>query len=160
MNSQFKHCIDKHKLIKVKDTADLISKELSESQSDLSSAQSSLNEKNHKWTIVQAYYSMFHASKALIYKKGYREKSHHCLAIALKALFVDENIMEEKYYNYFRDCMALRHDADYGMIYSAESSKEVVDWAKEFLKEAKKLIDGDESDVCSSNSTKKKTRTP
>ncbi|VVC02388.1 HEPN domain protein [uncultured archaeon] len=143
MDKRFKKCLDENKLAEVKDAADLIVKELLAAEADLASAQTSLREENHKWATVQAYYSMFHAAKALIYKKGYREKSHQCLAIALKALYVDENKMEEKHYNHFRDCMALRHDADYGMVYSAESAKEVVGWADEFLKIAKTLLGSD-----------------
>lgn len=142
MDKRFKKCLDEKKLVKVKDVTDLITKELLAAVLDLAAAKTSLSEENHKWATVQAYYSMFHAAKALVYFKGYREKSHQCLGVALKALYADGNAMEEKHSNRFRDCMALRHDADYGMVYSAESSKEVVEWADEFLKEAKRLLDG------------------
>ena len=40
---------------------------------------------------MQSYYSMFHAAKALVLKKGYREKSHFCLIIALRELYVNKN---------------------------------------------------------------------
>ena len=143
MDKRFKTCLDENKLVGVKDAADLIAKELSAAEMDLTAAQTSLIGKDPKWATVQAYYSMFHAAKALIYHKGYREKSHQCLGVALKALYVDENAMEEKHFNRFRDCMALRHDADYGMVYSAESSKEVVKWAGEFFEMAKALLGTD-----------------
>ncbi len=141
MDSRFRQCLDESKLIKVKDAPDLAAKELLAAAMDLSSARTSFSEENHKWATVQAYYSMFHAAKALVYSKGYREKSHQCLAVALKALYSDANALDVKHCNRFRDCMALRHDADYGMVYSAQSSREVVGWAGEFLEAAKKLLE-------------------
>jgi len=39
---------------------------------------------------------MFHAARALIYSKGYREKSHYYLVVALQALFVDKGLIEEE----------------------------------------------------------------
>jgi uncharacterized protein (UPF0332 family) len=32
---------------------------------------------------------MFHSARALLYNENYREKSHHCLIIALKAIYVE-----------------------------------------------------------------------
>jgi len=112
MDKRFKKCLDGNRLVKVKEAGDLVAKELAGAETDLSSARISLSAENHKWAAVQAYYSMFHAAKALIYRKGYREKSHQCLGVALKALYADENLMGEKHCDRFRDCMALRHDAD------------------------------------------------
>ena len=36
--------------------------------------------------------------------------------------------------------MALRQDADYGLIYSDKSAEEVAIWAKDFLAAAKKIL--------------------
>ena len=81
---------------------------------------------------------MFHTAKALVYRKGYREKSHVCLSIALRALY--EDVVDAKHFERFRDCMNLRQDADYGMIYSDRSAREVTDWAEEFLKAAREAL--------------------
>ena len=62
------------------------------------------------------------------------------LSVALKALFVDGNRMQSVHYERFRDCMNLRQEADYGMIYSEKSAEEVAEWASEFLAEAKRLL--------------------
>lgn len=140
MDSRFKKCLYESKLVKVEVQPDLVKKEISEAESDLKSAQTSLAEGNPKWATVQSYYSMFHAAKALVLSAGYREKSHYCLSIALKALFVDQNILPPAQLNRFRDCMEMRHEADYGSIYSGESSGEAVGWASEFFEEAKKIL--------------------
>lgn len=138
MDSRFKDCIEEGKLVKIGIQQDLIAKEFGAAELDLQSAQASIKENNPKWATVQAYYSMFHTAKALVYSKGYREKSHVCLSIALRALY--ENVMDAKHFERFRDCMNLRQDADYGMIYSDKSAEEVARWAGEFLAEAKRLL--------------------
>jgi uncharacterized protein (UPF0332 family) len=78
---------------------------------------------------------MFHSAKALVLSKGYREKSHLCLSIALKTLFAGE--IENAHFNNYRDAMHLREDADYGLIYSGNSAKMAIDWAKNLLEQAK-----------------------
>ncbi len=140
MDSRFSRCLKEGKLVKIGVQPDLAKKEADAAAYDLQSAEKSLEEGNPKWATVQAYYSMFHTAKALAFHKGYREKSHACLSIALKALFVDANEMEAGQFEHFRDCMALRKDADYGLIYSDKSAEEVVRWAREFLAAAGKIL--------------------
>jgi len=140
MDERFERCLKEGKLVKEKHQPDLVEKELKAAESDLETAEKSVSEANFKWATVQAYYTMFHTAKALVMSKGYREKSHACLSIALKALFVDSGVIEAKHHNRFRDCMNLREDADYGMVYSESSAKAAVEWAKEFLEDAKEKI--------------------
>ena len=53
-----------------------VERELTEAKGDLDSAKKSLLESDFKWTIIKAYYSMFHACKSLLFSAGYVEKSH------------------------------------------------------------------------------------
>lgn len=138
MDSRFRQCLEEKKLVKIEIQMDLIGKEIKAAEFDLESAEKSLKEGNPKWATVQAYYSMFHTAKALVYRKGYREKSHACLSIALRALY--ENVMDARHFERFRDCMNLRQDADYGMIYSDKSAETVATWAKEFLEGARAAL--------------------
>ncbi len=140
MDSRFRECLDEGRLVKIGVQQDLVKKELDAAEFDIASAEKSLKGDNPKWATVQGYYAMFHTAKALVYNKGYREKGHFCLSIALKELFVNGNLIEAKHYERFRDCMNLRQDADYGLLYSDKSAEEVVLWAREFLAEAKKML--------------------
>jgi uncharacterized protein (UPF0332 family) len=140
LDSRFALCLEEGKLVKIGVQPDLVQKELDAAEFDLKSSEKSLGEGNPKWATVQAYYSMFHTAKALCLSKGYREKSHACLSIAIRALFVDSSELEARQLEHFRDCMALRKDADYGLVYSDKSAEEVVGWAREFLSAARKLL--------------------
>jgi uncharacterized protein (UPF0332 family) len=140
MDERFDNCIKDGKLKKVKPDIDMMFKEMEAAESDLMTANRSLKDGNPKWAIIQCYYSMFHTSKALALSKGYREKSHACLSIALKALFIDSSALEKRHFDRFRDCMALREDADYGLVYSENSAKSALEWAKDFLTAADSII--------------------
>jgi len=140
MDEQFERCVKEGKLVLERQQPDLVRKELDAAESDLESARSSVSEGDFKWATIQAYYSMFHIAKALVLSKGYREKSHLCLSIALKALFVDSSIMEGRHLDRFRDSMNMRKDADYGLVYSESSADSGVEWAEEFLESARRII--------------------
>ncbi len=86
MNSEFQRCIDQGKLKPFKASKEMIRKEIASSAYDLERAERSLKEKDAKWATIQSYYSMFHSARALIFNKGYREKSHRCLLVALQEL--------------------------------------------------------------------------
>ena len=53
----------------------LFRKELESAEDDLGDAKRSLSDGRFKWATIQAYYAIFHAARALLYPKGYRERS-------------------------------------------------------------------------------------
>lgn len=89
MKYQFERCKEKGKILKIQIDYELVKKELDEADIDLKSTQKSLEEGNYKWTIVQSYYSMFHAFRGLLFSRGFREKSHIYLKHAIEVLFVE-----------------------------------------------------------------------
>ena len=56
---------------------------------------------------------MFHAARALLYWQGFREKSHYCLGISLRALFVETGKLSVEFLEAFNNAMLLRESADY-----------------------------------------------
>ncbi len=75
MRYQFEQCLERGKIVKIEIAPDIISKEINEAKNDLDSCERSIQERNFKWAIIQAYYSMFHSFRALIFSKGYSEDS-------------------------------------------------------------------------------------
>lgn len=99
-------------------------------QADLLAAERSLAELQEKWAIIQGYYSIFHSLRALVFSRGYREKSHRCLKYAVEALFVDEGLLGSEILEQFSFAMDLREGADYGCIYDRDSARLVVESAR------------------------------
>ena len=126
------------KIIRSRISKGMVLKELEASKNDLGAARKSRDEEDYKWATVQAYYSIFHAAKALLYSKGFREKSHRGLLAALRQLYPREipgSMLDD-----FREAMELRESADYGLVWSDESATNVLDTAEAFLHKVKSIL--------------------
>ncbi len=140
MTYQFEQCISKGKIVKIGIDHDLISKEINEAEHDLNSSEKSLQEGNFKCAIIQAYYSMFHSFRALLFSKGFREKSHTCLKYAIESLFVDSGLLDNTLVNDFDYAMKMREGADYGHIYSEDSALELKKSADRIYEVARRMV--------------------
>ncbi|MBD3271863.1 MAG: HEPN domain-containing protein [Elusimicrobia bacterium] len=140
MNEEFRAGINKKRILTFSKGKLLVQKELCSAQDDLNEAKDRMNNKKYKYVTITAYYSMFHSALALLYSKGYREKSHYYLLVALNALFVNAGLLEEKTIKDFRDAMVLREEADYHGEFSQEGALSCLESADKFLFYAKKIL--------------------
>jgi uncharacterized protein (UPF0332 family) len=115
--------VNKSKLKKVKFSPEMYQKEFRVSKLDLETAQKSLQDGNFKWAVIQAYYAIFHAARALLFKSGYREESHLALKLAFKALYIETGILSIDTYNALERGMSLREMADYKETYSQSGAE-------------------------------------
>jgi uncharacterized protein (UPF0332 family) len=141
VNQEFKQCLENKKLASFARGKKLVKKELSVARSDLADAKAGYENGRHKWSTIQGYYAMFHASRALVYSQGYREKSHYCLAVALRAFFVDEGKMDAQLVRDFLNAMNLRESADYEAEFSQSGAKAVIASAEKFIEKATAILD-------------------
>lgn len=131
--------VNKGWLTKIKSDKAIIAKELEAANYDLSSAKNSLENKDYKWCIVKSYYAIFHSSRALLFKLGFKEKNHFVIGIILEELS-KEGKLENKFANDFYAAKDAREDADYRSVYSAENAEYFVDLAEEFIKKINELL--------------------
>jgi uncharacterized protein (UPF0332 family) len=136
---EFERCLKKKGLRISADARHWIKKELGDAANDLHEAESGLTRESYKWSTVQSYYAMFHAARALLYAKGYREKSHYCLRIAIEVLYVEPGDMPQHMINAFEVAKELRENADYESESSESGAEKLVKAAQEFLKLTKML---------------------
>ena len=141
MNQEFKQCLESGKITSFPKGKKLVEKELSVARSDLLDAKTGYENGRYKWSTIQAYYAMFHAARALIYSRGYREKSHYCLLIALRALFIEEGKLNAQTGRDFLNAMNLRETADYQSEFSKSGAKAVITSAEKFVEKAMAIID-------------------
>ncbi len=135
-DAEFKDCLKRRKITEFDRAPELAPKELMEAASDLRSSELSFKKKDYKWAIIQSYYSMFHAARALIYVRGYRERSHHCLIIALRSLFVSEGVLGVTLLESFQLAKKLRENADYYGEFSKEAAGQLIEDARGFVEVA------------------------
>lgn len=137
---EFDECIKKGKIVRFPAARKLVSKELAVAKEDLATAQKSIKQKNFKWATIQAYYAMFHSARTLLYHKGYREKSHYCLILAMKAFYVRGGVLEMRLVETFQMAKALREGADYENTFDDESAKSLVAQAEKFVLAAAQVV--------------------
>jgi len=118
----------------------LVLKELQAAQNDLQDAKDTLYLKKFKIATVIAYFAMFHAARALLYNKKYREKSHIQLISAIKELYVKTGLLSNDYYENHLSGMQLREVADYKLTFSQEGAEQNIAAAEKNINMVKKLL--------------------
>ncbi len=116
-----KRLLEERKMTRARISGEMVRKELEAAKADLSAAKESLKKGEYKWATVQAYYSMFHAARGLLYKKGFREKSHRGLRTAISELYSGE--MARSMMDDFATAMEMREAVDYGLVFSEEGRR-------------------------------------
>jgi uncharacterized protein (UPF0332 family) len=137
---EFKKAVENRRIIRFAKAKALVDKELQAAQDDLSEAEDRNKNQKYKYATIMAYYSMFHAARALIYSKGYREKSHYYLFIALKYLFTESGLLKEELVEDFYSAMMLREGADYHGEFSPEGAHSSIESASRFLQQTKTIF--------------------
>lgn len=133
MDDEFKKCLKNKRIVKFTKAKEKVNTELKAAKEDLRNAKNFFKDKNFKYATIAGYYSLFHSARALLYSRGYRERSHYCLRIAIKDLFIKEKLLDLEYFDLFDEAMGLREAADYESLYSKRGAKQATAGAEKFL---------------------------
>ncbi|MBW2990647.1 HEPN domain-containing protein [Candidatus Woesearchaeota archaeon] len=108
----------------------------------LEEAHKNLDSKAFNSCLLNCYATMFHSARAILFKDGFREKSHACIARYLEHVYVKKNLLEQKWIQLLDHQRELRHQGQYNFTFSATKNEclQALKTAKEFLKEMKKLL--------------------
>ncbi len=139
---EFQRCLDKRWLTVMPAARYLVTKELDVARDDLAEAEGGYERKSYKWCTIQSYYAMFHAARALLYTRSYREKSHYCLSVAVRHLFVSKGLLDERLIDDLDDARALREDADYRAEFTESGARHNLEAARRFIARAAELLSG------------------
>ena len=132
--------IEKRKIVSFSAGPQLSFKELKAAKEDLQDARDLFFRKRFKSATTLSYYAIFHASRALLYKKKYREKSHIQLAHAIKAFYVDEGLLSQEYYDNLIQAIDLREMADYKSKFSKEGAERNIQAAEKAIELAESCL--------------------
>ena len=128
-------CLDKGLIKKDLRVTERVESSLVTSESFLRSAERNFEIEEYEMTEIAAYNSAFHSARALLFAKGYTERSHYCLGIALKSLYGGQIA---DLLNTFDKIRLSRHNVQYGGAHvNVEEAEFVVMFAEEFLSAAK-----------------------
>jgi uncharacterized protein (UPF0332 family) len=138
LSAALQKLIEERKLTRITPDRKLVVKEIAASKADLKDAKESLGLKKFKWAIIQGYYAMFHSARALLFERGYREKSHYALLVAIREFYANE--IERSLIQEFEHGMYLRQEADYGLKFSESGAQDVIETAEKLLVRAKAIL--------------------
>ena len=136
----FEECLRKHLIRKDESAIERMEKSLEISSRFLESARKNIEIEEYEMAEIAAYNAIFHAARALLFSKGYVERSHVCLIIALRHLYRDELEFID-YLDTFDKIRLSRHNIQYGGVTTDKKEAEyVLNFAREFLDVAMDLL--------------------
>ncbi len=108
---RLEECLDKGLIKKDPQASERVESSLMIAERFLRSSSRNLEIDEHEMAEIAAYNSAFHAGRALLFAKGYTERSHFCLGVALKGLYRGKIL---DLLNIFDKIRISRHNVQYG----------------------------------------------
>ncbi|MEM5881551.1 MAG: HEPN domain-containing protein [Candidatus Aenigmatarchaeota archaeon] len=92
--------------------------------------------------LVSSYSAMFHAARALLFKDGFREKSHYCLVRYIEKKYVNTKKLDRSIVDLLDRFRDLRHEDLYELEFFAtkEEAEEAIKSAEFVIEEIKKIL--------------------
>jgi len=92
--------------------------------------------------LLTCYQAIFLSAKAVLFKDGYREKSHACVARYLEEKYAKSGKLDIKWIELFDRFRDMRHDDEYNVFFTAskEDCEEIMEFADEFIAAMEKII--------------------
>jgi hypothetical protein len=93
--------------------------------------------------VNRAYYSFFHAAKAMLNVLGYDAKTHSGLISEFGLRIIKTNFLDKKFGQYLRRAYEMRESSDYeiGVVFSEDETQTLIKNAEEFLKKAQEFVE-------------------
>ncbi|ASJ17582.1 HEPN domain-containing protein [Thermococcus chitonophagus] len=105
-------------------------------------AEANLKFASYRTSLIASYLAMFHSARALLFRDGWREKSHFCVARFLEEFYVKTGKLEREWVDLLDRMRELRHADQYDVSYSPtkEEAEEALKLAKQFVGKIKKIL--------------------
>ncbi len=108
----------------------------------LSIAEKELEAKIFENAVTTAYTAMFHAARALLYRDGFKERSHYALCVYVSEKYEDR--LEKRFLHSLESLRQEHHHLTYGIgkraEVSAKEAEKALQVAREFTKAIKRIL--------------------
>jgi uncharacterized protein (UPF0332 family) len=138
----FGDCVEQGLLRRIMPSASATESSLKASERWLEEAEKGLRGGALNSSVISSYLAMFHSSRAVLFRDGYREKSHACIARYLDEVYVKTGKLEARWVSLLDYNRELRHESQYDAIFVTsvgEAEKALVS-AREFVDRFKVLL--------------------
>ncbi|AGK61325.1 putative conserved protein related to C-terminal domain of eukaryotic chaperone, SACSIN [Archaeoglobus sulfaticallidus PM70-1] len=139
----FESCVRKRLLRRVTPSADKARQSMKRAERWLEEAEKSLNNELYDSCLISSYLAMFHSARAVLYRDGWREKSHFCIARYLEEMYVKKGKLEREWVDLLDRLRETRHADQYDVSYFAtrEEAESALNIAFEFVERMEKLLE-------------------
>lgn len=140
--TKFSDCIEKRLLRRGKPDKRKAVIALDISRERLLDAEISFEGQVYSAAILLSYASMFHASRALLFKDGFTERSHFCLIEFVKERYIKRGLINSKFAHLLKNAREERHEVLYGLqkTETKQDAEHILVSAKDYLKEVRKTL--------------------
>lgn len=135
-------CFEKGLLKRISPSKELAEKSLEQSRFFIKETEDLFNLNKKQICVISLYNAYFHASRALLFKDGIKERSHYCIARYIEESYTKKKLMDIKFLNAFETVMSLRHNVQYSTdkVEIDEDLNELINLCLEFTEAVNKLI--------------------
>lgn len=135
-------CLKEGLLVKSKQDSEKAKSSVEMAEHKLEIAEKESENSLFESAVVSAYASMFHSARALLFRDGYKERSHYAVFVFVSEKYSSR--IERKYLGELNSLRLQRHELMYGLEKSAEvreaEAESSIVLAKGFLESVKKII--------------------
>lgn len=138
----YSDCIEKGLLRKIPASKEKGEYSLRAARKWLEEAEKSLENGTYNSSSIASYLTIFHASRAILFIDGYREKSHYCITRYLEEHYMKKGLLEKEWIQLLDFQREQRHDTQYELNYSIsqDEAKNSLNTAKKVLERMERLI--------------------
>ena len=142
MTSQYDECLKKGMLRPIPPDPQNSESSMAKAKEWIVEAEKALKGEALKASLYSSYMAMFHASRAVLYRDGLREKSHYCIARYLEAEYVEKGKLEKEWVELLDFQRETRHSTQYDVAFQAseDDDSKAIDSAKRFVKRIGELL--------------------
>ena len=143
MRIEFQDCIEQGLLRKMVPSLEKARKGLRKAQIFLAQAKRAFDVKAYDSCLMTCYQAIFLSAKAVLFKDGYREKSHACVARYIEEKYAKQGKIELKWIDLLDRYRDLRHDDEYDVFFfaSKKDCEDLIKFASEFVEQMEKIIE-------------------
>ena len=138
---RFEDCVKAGMLRKMPPSKEQALLSVEKAEEILEDAKANLEEGRYNAAAMLAYVSMLNAARAVLFRDGWREKSHYCITRYLEAKHGD--VIGKEMVDLLDDYRDTRHDVQYSAGYRAspEKASSMVTFAGKFLEKVEGILE-------------------
>lgn len=138
----FEECLKQGLLRKIPASKQNALNSIEKAKELLNEAKTSQKNEQINSAVIVSYLSIFHAARALLFKEGYREKSHECIIRFIEEKYSKTGKIPRMTISMLDKYKSERTLTQYEITYSPneEEAEKMLKFAEEFIREIEELI--------------------